>query len=423
VNTRPDTSDYSSVESIENSIIDMLFSSGDSAFSSDNQDESYLSLSSDYDGVKCYRSSINNLGRNSNSDNNRLLKSYNQSQDQKVFDLLAEGNLHLAVRIASVLVQAYPQIDEQDLISEGFFGLERAINSYSTGYNSSFAAYASLAILRAMQRYIALNLNVVSHPTGWFNKMLLFSKYLDDNGISSIDMLTKKEREDIKVQFRLSERSLSSFLSTYPYEEYNLSTSCIKERGKMNSLLTNIICNSYCFHPSEIPFMNDEQPKYQAGLSYRDTLRSPTFDLKNVICDILEDEMIPLSIQEIMNELKRRYPLNVFSEEQVKHTLGSPLFAPISTKEMTLWIYCDYVRERKEEFSRPQSQDNHIDYGEVSLAALRSLLKEEDDSKSVAEDGFEELDDDSEEPDKSFDNEDDYSNNDNVDDIIKMIFG
>lgn len=409
-------------ESLEKSIIEILFSSVGAAKPLIDHNVSQLNSCFDYDGTIRYREDISSLGKHSNSDNNRLLKNYIQIHDPQIFDLLVEGNMHIVVRIASVLAQEYPQIDEQDLISEGYFGLERAINGYIVGYNSSFAAYASLSILRSMQRYIAINLSVVSHPAGWLNKTIMLSKYLEDKGIDDVSMITPEDRLDIRERFKLSERSLSLFLSTYPYNEYNLNTCCIRSDGRINSLLTNIISNSIYLHPADLSFFLYEPPRYRALLSSRDILYLPKIDLKDIICDILECEVYPMSVQEILNSLKKRCPLCVFSEEQVVNILQSPLFSPITNNENTFWLYCDYVSEREKNASLSLSnQKSRIDYNELSLDALISLLSDENgNSNSNAEEDTEDFSNNSTSIDSSLDSADDDSDND---DIIKMIFG
>lgn len=86
--------------------------------------------------------------------------------------------------------------DEEDLLQEGFIGLNRAIRSFDTEFGTAFSTYAMWWIRQSIGRYVANNSRTIRLPVHIYEKLLSIhraEKELDQNNESiTIEKIAEK---------------------------------------------------------------------------------------------------------------------------------------------------------------------------------------------------------------------------------------
>jgi len=82
--------------------------------------------------------------------------------DIEARDLLVQYNYRLVIKIANKYKGR--NVDFEDLIQEGFFGLNRAIEKFDLDSNNKFSTYATWWIRHSVTRYLSNNSRTIRYP-------------------------------------------------------------------------------------------------------------------------------------------------------------------------------------------------------------------------------------------------------------------
>ena len=123
---------------------------------------------------------------------------------------LVNGNVRLILSIAN----KYPSKDNnfQDYISEGFFGLERAIDNFDTSYDCSFSTYATFSIRQKIQRYYYNTGRNIRIPISAQQKFRNYRRTMDQ---LSVKFGREATIDEIAIAMGESVKSLQDFTSRF----------------------------------------------------------------------------------------------------------------------------------------------------------------------------------------------------------------
>ena len=304
--------------------------------------------SSCYDGIDIYRYNIYNCELNSPQERHTLFRLYNESYDIQIREKLIIGNLRYVLKFAQQFSFYFPEVDEQDLISEGSIGLMKAIDKYNINSNASFGTYAAYWIKQYIKRYIMSQRRVVRLPSRVEEILWEIKKYIKANYIiSSYSEIPIEDYQIISDAIGISVEYLYIILHNYLIEKYDIDTSFVEDGEIISQDLSR-------------------------------------YKIQDKIYSIVFNSGLPISVKDISIELHEAFPKYNFSDMLIRNCLTNNSYRALHTPGYETLYYIpkctdpiEPILRRKGNAKNPhdkKSSELSVDYQDFEDKLLIELL-------------------------------------------------